>query len=391
MVVPPAASRRPGLVPLAVFGGAAVVLWLVVGLVSGHAISQTPASPFPGSWFLAGWAYDDGGWYRAIADHGYWYIEGQQSPVAFFPAYPLLMRAGGYVVGDVALAGVLLALACGAASMVLFLRWCSTRLSPAASVTACALLALYPYAWYLYGAIYSDALFLVGVLGAFLLLERDRPVLAGLVAAVSTAARPLGPAVAIGLLAVLLQRRGILPAGQSRGERTRRQPLRPGDAGVLLSLGGLVGYMTYLWVRFDAPLAFAEVQSAPGWDQGQGPHTWFKVSFFGYFVRWHDLHTGVRLIPHALVAVAAVLLVPRIARRLGWGYAIYTLVIVAIPAVGSKDFMGTARYLLAAFPCFAVAGEVLADRPRLRTPVLVVSAVALAGLTSLHARGVYIS
>src|SRR5688572_21520650 len=34
----------------------------------------------------------DGGWYAQIAQSGYWYHPGAQSPVAFFPLYPLLIR-----------------------------------------------------------------------------------------------------------------------------------------------------------------------------------------------------------------------------------------------------------------------------------------------------------
>ena len=37
-------------------------------------------------------------------------------------------------------------------------------------------------------------------------------------------------------------------------------------------------------------------------------------------------------------------------RRFGWGYAGYVLGIIAIGAIGTKDFLGAGRYLIGAFP-----------------------------------------
>ena len=39
--------------------------------------------------------------------------------------------------------------------------------------------------------------------------------------------------------------------------------------------------------------------------------------------------------------------------------------VLAIPIIGTKDFMGTGRYVLAAFPVIAAAGEFLATRRQL--------------------------
>ena len=54
------------------------------------------------------------------------------------------------------------------------------------------------------------------------------------------------------------------------------------------------------------------------------------------------------------------LLVRRVWQRFGWGYAAYTAVVLLIPILGTKDFMGTGRYVLAAFPVMAAAGDYLA-------------------------------
>src|SRR5664280_901672 len=93
-----------------------------------------------------------------------------------------------------------------------------------------------------------------------------------------------------------------------------------------------------------------------------------------------------------LACLVVVLLLPRIRRRFGWGYAAFTAVVVAIPFVTTKDFFGSGRYMLAAFPAFAAAADFLAERPPwvLRT-VLVLFAVGLAYGMVLYTRGYEVS
>ncbi len=159
---------------------------------------------------------------------------------------------------------------------------------------------------------------------------------------------------------------------------------------MLVSIGGLASYCLYLWVRFGDPLAFAAVQGAPGWNQGSGLRTWFKVSFFEQVLRVGPFEV-TKLVLQAVVTVVALGLVPSIRRRFGWGYAVFTFAVVALPALSTKDFMGMGRYLLAAFPCFAAGGDLLVQRPRLRLAVLGGSTFGLLFLASLAARGYYLS
>lgn len=164
------------------------------------------------------------------------------------------------------------------------------------------------------------------------------------------------------------------------------------EAGVLLSGIGLIAWCIYLWRNFGDPLAFFTVQDAPGWSQGGGPTTWFKLQFAREVLRG-PLDVSLRVIPQALMCLIAILLLPRVWRRFGWGYAAYSLVVLAIPIIGTKDFMGTGRYVLAAFPVIAVAGDYLAGtRWRwLRPVVLVVMALGLVGATIVYASGVEVS
>ncbi len=366
---------------VAVFFGIAAVLFVVAGLSLTHLPytgSHPRRHPFSGNAWLEAWVYWDGYWYGDIADRGYWgHVPNQQGPVAFFPTYPLLMRAGRALVGDARLAGILLTLAAGATAAGLFFTWLRQRVTPPAAWTALLLFLLYPFSFYLYGAVYADAVFIASVIGAFLLVERDHPWLAGLVGALATAARPVGFVLVIALGVRVIERRG----------GWRRVSWR--DAGVLVAGAGVGAFCLYTWMRFGTPFAFVEAQS--GWEQDPGPATWLKFRFFKDVVNLSNPGAWLVFVSHAVVTVVALALVPRVVRRFGWGYGIYALLGLGLSALSIKNFFGMGRYTLSAFPCFAAAGELLAERARLRVPALAASAAALLVATSLFARGHYLS
>lgn len=433
---PTPAGRELLRYPVVLFGACAAVLYSLVAVsrwlprnpsyVAVNGPGQATSSPatFRGAGLLEGWYRFDGNWYQLIVTEGYRYFgPNNQASVAFFPAYPTLMAGVSWVVGDPVFAGIIVTFLCGLGVAVLFYRFCVEKLGVEVARTALPVLLLYPYAWYLYGAVYADALFVLCVLAAFLLIEHDHPVWAGVAGAVATAGRPVGAAVLLGLVAVLLERRGVLRLGFL--DRARRTPpaaartdgpfvdlrrLRPGDLGVLLAGAGLALWCLYLWHRFGDPFLFAKVQGAQGWDQKAGPETWFKAEWFrivgdlpGNVGDWMDgvVFPGYDAGQRALYAIGtslqgllllgALALSPLVLRRLGWGYALYVLAVLGIPLLGSKDFQGTGRYVLAAFPVFAVVGAALVRRPALRVAWLGVSSVLLLVWTSFYARGYYVA
>jgi hypothetical protein len=388
-------DRRTGAwLPVAGYCSVLVVLFVLAWVVATSFDEDPKGVPRP-EWadddILDPWTRYDAGWYIGIAETGYDYVPGQQSDVAFFPGYPLAVRTVGDAVDDFQLGGVLVTVVCGLAAVVLFWRWCRDRLSPAAIATAVAVLLLYPYGWFLYGAIYGDALFLVAALAAFLLLERDRPVLAGLAGAVATATRPVGIAVVVGLVIRALERRGAFSGHWWLGvpRRLDLRRARPKDAGVLLSVGGLVAFAAFLWHRFGDPFLFSSVQQY--WDQPSDPYTWFKGAFVGQVFGGDDRLYVYGIIVQALLTAVALVSVPFVGRRFGWGYAVYVAVLVLLPAIGSKDFQGLGRYMIAAFPLFALVGDQLSVRPGVRRIVLPSCAALLALLTAGFAHGYYLA
>ena len=383
------------------FLAVAVVLTGVVAIAGRWRRVPDVNAALQGPGWLDGWFHFDSGWYLQIATQGYSYTPGQQSSIAFFPVYPLTMRGLGTVLGDQQLAGWLVTLLAGLGVAVLFAAWVRDRLPRRSAVLAVVVLLVYPYAFFLYGAVYADALFVLCSLGAFLLLEKRWYLAAGLVGALATAGRPVGIAVAVGLvvrsLELLAADRAAIsaPVGRLplRDVVSSVRDVRLRHVGVLVSLVGIGAWCFYLWRRFGDPLAFVHVESAPGWDQGVGPHTWFKLSYLE-IVRQDPFFSRGRLqTVQALTCLVAVLLMRRVWRRFGWGYAAYAAIAIAIPIIGTKDFMGTGRYVLVAFPILAAGGDFLASTERrwVRPVALAVSAALLLVLTTLYARGMEVS
>ncbi|MGH9246075.1 MAG: hypothetical protein ACRD29_17520 [Acidimicrobiales bacterium] len=350
------------------------------------------AVPAPG--LFRGWLSYDSARYLTIAEQGYSYVPGEQSSVGLWPAYPLLVRAVSVVVPSASVAGLLVTWLAGLGAAVLFWTWLGGRVGERGRRVALALLLVWPFAFYLYGTAYAEAFSLCATIGAFVLLERDRPVAAGLVGAVAAASRPAGPAIIVGLVALLLIRRGVVwresadgDAGRGRRVRVDRRRLHLADYGVLLSVLGFGVWCLYLWRRFGDPFVFATVQEA--WDQAPGLRTWLKLDIVDRLRAGEGISEGT--MTHGLIIVAFVAAVPAVVRRFGWGYGLYTAVVVAVSLLGTATFLPAGRHMLAAFPVFAWAGDRLAERRRAPIYVVAASAIGLVVFTTMFARGRFVA
>ena len=152
---------------------------------------------------------------------------------------------------------------------------------------------------------------------------------------------------------------------------------------------GLAAWCAYLWHRFGDPLLFSSVQEY--WGQPSTPRTWFKLDLLAALHGSPDRRYAYGCLFQGLLALGTLLLVPAAAKRFGLRYGAYLLVLVAVPGVGSQDFQGVGRYLLAAFPAFAVVGAHLAERPGRARVALPASAALLLLGTAWFAHGLYLS
>ncbi|MGQ0845914.1 MAG: mannosyltransferase family protein [Sporichthyaceae bacterium] len=197
-----AALRLYALTRLAVFAVAAAGAWLFAS-----SDSRRPVG------FLDRWLQWDTHHYRTIAEFGY--DGGPGGPAvpleAFFPGFPLLMRAV-HTVGGVGYvtAGLLISLVAGAVAVLALGRIAALDADGAEgerlAERTVLLFLLAPSAVFL-AAAYTEALFLAFALPAWLAAKRGRWVAAGLLAAGASCVRITGVFLAVALIVEFLTAR----------------------------------------------------------------------------------------------------------------------------------------------------------------------------------------
>ena len=323
----------------------------------------------------------DGAWYRDIATVGYGGLPDEA--LRFFPLYPLVGRlvaapfGGGAGVALVVVANVL-AIAVG---VLVHRTVLAERDDPPLAGRAVALTMLFPSAFVLVWA-YSEALFLVGAVGAILAARRRWWWLALVAGIVAGATRPLGLLLVVPLAyEALAAQRGADGAGGATDGRGW-WPTVARWAGVVGPIVGTGGYLAWVGRSTGDALAPFTVQSPLRGDavdplsrllQGLGDLAGAE--------RWGD---GL----HVPFVVAGVALVVVVFRR--WP-AIYglTAAVLLVAAVSADNLNSFERYALNAFPLVLALASVT-DHPRWERGALALCGCGLLSLTSLAWLGSYV-
>jgi hypothetical protein len=327
------------------------------------------------------WARWDSVFFLRIAEHGYEHLA--RSATAFFPLYPAAVGLlGRILLGHYVLAGVLVSLAAGLGSFVLLYRLAEGRLGAEGARRAVLYLALFPMALFLQ-AVYSESLYLLLSVAAFLLAERRRFLAAGVICGLALLTRP----VAIALLPAL-----ALIAWRSPD--ARRNLARLAVAPVMFA-----AYPLLLWIQRGDPLEFLHAQGF--WSRELSPAGPLGGIWEGLRAGWAGLEqlasgshthsswpavTGtdpMRVAVVNLECLAALILFGWLTviawRRFGAPYGLYAVLSLAIPLSMPSDrwpLLSLPRFGLVIFPLFLALASV-GRNPRAHTAIVAVSALFL--------------
>jgi hypothetical protein len=327
------------------------------------------------------WARWDSVWFLRIAEHGYASLEG--TAAAFYPLYPASVGLVGRVfLGHYVLAGIAVSLAASLAAFVLLHDLAETKLGAEGARRTVLYLAIFPMTLFLQ-AVYSEALFLLLTVAAFLLAERTRFASAGLVAGLAMLTRPVGFA--------------LLPALALIAWRSpdRRRALANLAVAPLL----FCVYPLYLWIERGDPFAFAHAQDV--WTRHvsyAGPlgGIWdgLRAGWAGVRQLVSGSHTTtywpavdgtdpMRVAAVNLEALAFLVLFVALTivawRRFGAPYGLFAALSLAIPlSVPSERWplLSLPRFGLVVFPLF-LALAALGGRPRAHVAIVSVSSIML--------------
>ncbi len=356
----------------------------------------------------------DADWYLVIAHYGYRPDLGSftASRDAFFPLYPLGLRAVSALGPPPVLAGVLLSVAALGFALYGIHRLTMLELSARghlalggdrvadAARLAVTITAFAPMAFFL-SAAYSESLYLALSVGLFWSARQGRWAIVGVLGALAAATRSTGLVLALPAAMIYLYGpREDRVADFVRAGRRRVLPrYRPrGDMLWLAALPlGVIVYGAYLAFAGGDPLDPFRAQSVWGrhfagpyvgvWDgvkaafEGarqllsfQRHHVYYPVGSGSPFVE-----AGHNLVLLAFLA-AAVPAVVGVLRRLPLAYGAYVIAALALPLsdpVRAQPLMSLPRFLLVLFPLGIWFAAWLSEHPRAQRPALVISAALM--------------
>ncbi len=287
----------------------------------------------------------DSGWYQDIAAQGYEFREGGRNNLAFAPVYPLLMRAGGTVLGgrqeDFYFAGIVISWLAFAAAMVMLFKLARLDFDRRVALRAVMFAAVFPFA-YFFGVVYSESVFFLALVTATYAFRTRRWVAAAVCGAAMTATRVTGVMAIPGLAWVAWR-----AAGPETSTRTRA--LLAASA----CLSGIALYSLYNYAVSGSPFAWYESITRWGYYPGGNPFGSLIALVGALLTRPYQFFVTNRFAPYdtlnALAALTALALIPVIWRRLNGGYALIVLAGLLLP-LSSGQFEGLGRYCSVQFP-----------------------------------------
>ena len=337
--------------------------------------------PFRAYRFAQIFAAWDSGWYFDIASHGYYFNPNGQSSVAFFPLYPMLMRAVAWPFGgtdrSIWLAGIFVS--AGAFAVALFeVHRLTERMFQDRETARRAVLylAVFPFSLF-FTRVYAESVFLMTSVLAVSRACNNRWWQAGWWGALATLARPNGILIGLPLAVMALQGR---PAARELARRAIA--LTPVPA-------ALAGYCAFVYALSGDPLAWLTAQVHWGYSLGHPPWEQLlkmiervvKYGFYDYF--FVSPMAPYRLF-HGVIALVFLALTPAVFKRLGLGLGLYVLVSLLVPLSGNA-LEGIGRYSAVLFPTFMLVGSF--KSPRLHEAILMIAALFFALLVCLFSTG----
>ncbi len=383
----------------------------------------------------------DSDWYLVIARGGY-HVGGALAATrtAYFPLYPLVLRAVALTQAPLIVAGVLVSLVAFLLGLYGLHRLTTLELGDAGAGSAGSrfgfggadqgmaartarfavlALAFSPMAFY-FSAVYSESLFLALTVAFFWCARQGRWALVGLLGALAGATRSTGLVLAAPALILYLygpradrapdfpparRAAGATPAARLRSSarafaRALLPRYRPRANMLWLALlpAGFAAYGA--WLSLSGGHFFTPFHTEAAWGRHfSGPYVgaWdgLRAAFEGarQLLSFQNSHVyypaalgspsiaaGHNLMAAAFV-LAAVLLVIAVFRRLPFAYGVYVLAALALPMsypVAAQPLMSVPRYMVVLFPLSMCLGRWLARRPRVGVALIVGSALLMA-------------
>lgn len=337
---------------------ATVTAGLLANIVFEPAMPRGFTLPFSNATFVEVFVAWDSGWYWDIASRGYYFRPDGQSSIAFFPLYPMLMRAVAAPFGGGAgatwIAGIVVSMVAYLLALIALHRF-TERVFGSREIARRTVLYIAVFPWSLFLArVYAESVFLLTSVLAISRAYDGRWRQAGLWGALATLTRPNG--ILIGLPLALLALR----------DRPRLRELTPRWLALAPIPVALAGYCAYVYSLMGDPLGWMAAQAHWGYSLGHPPWQQLLRLMSGLIEHgpYGYLFTSA-IVPyellHGVPALVLLALTPLIFRRLGVAMGAYVLASLLVP-LSSNTLEGLGRYASVLFPAFMLVGSLTSER-----------------------------
>lgn len=360
---------------------AALRLWLltrvvVLSLVGASGWVLAPKGTAKVGSYLSRWAKWDSLHYHTIQMFGYNGSPsvGPKVPLeAFFPGFPMAMKLVNAVLTNWVISGMLISFVAGGIAIVALARLSELDYPVGTGERTVLLLLLAPSAVFL-AAPYTEAMFLMFAVTAWLASRRGNWALAGLLCAGAMITRSTGIFLLVGLAVEFLTARD--------GRRRWSQAPWLG-----VSILPLVVYMMYLYTKTGDWMAWSHAQSR-GWNrQLVTPWQSLAHTFEAAFFWGHNDVNNVWMMRAELIAMAVLVITcVWLLRKHKWGEATY-LFMNGLALGTSTAYGSVPRSLILMFPLWVHLAHWTLRRPSLKTAYFVLIAPLMVTFTLMYSTG----
>lgn len=337
---------------------------------------------------FSGWLFDRFSWadsyhYLRIAEKGYLPPGLPCCDQAFFPGYPLAIRAVAPLTGgNLTAAGLLVSFAASTVAAVLLWQLATALHGPRVAGIAVLLLAVAPYGVFL-TSVFTESLFLALGIGAWWAAYRRAWWWAGLLVGLATLVRVNGVFLAAGLAVLYVvqvhgDRSGAEPGHAPRPVHWWRLRPRPDVLALLAPVVAVGGYTVHLWSLTGSWTAWTDAQII-GW----GRRTAWPWD--GFVAGWNAIVGAqgpdflVAYTADLVTSVLGVVLVVVLLRLRRWDQATYVGLNVLV-LVCSTTLQSAPRYALTWFPVYLLIAEWAQRRHWAPTGLVLLGGPLMAGV-----------
>jgi hypothetical protein len=358
-------------------------LLMLAAVMIGVAVHPLHTGSFGGD-LGAALGKSDGVWYLGIAHHGYGPAphlapDGHYplTSLAFFPLYPMLVRAVAFVGVPYLGAALTVTLVAGTLAAIAITAWARPVLGEPGALLLLAVWELLPSSIVLSMA-YSEALFVAAAAGCLLALRHERWLAAGVTAAIACLTRPTG-----GCLLLAIAVAGWVAIRQHTNPADRRRTGLLAIGAALVCAAGLAISLVHVAVRTRRITGWFWIEHTiwhSGYDAGRSTFD-ATVQLFSSTLAGHRPPDAVAAVVMVLAVVAIVSCVrPKARVRLSAAEATYAIAVVVLTIGQHGYYYVKPRLLLVAFPLLVPFVGWLRERsqPQLRRLAVVATTLSLA-------------